>query len=64
MKKLSKKNKDLLPTIMGGVMAVSTAWLLIDWHNFEFSKKNIFILFLSTINAIAGYYTTLKNEDN
>ncbi len=48
---------------MGVVMAVSTAWLLIDWHNFEFSKKNIFILFLSTINAIAGYYTTLKNEN-
>lgn len=58
-----KKRNDLIATIAGGVMAVSTAWLLIDWHNFEFSKKNIFILFLSTINAIAGYYTTLKNEN-
>lgn len=58
-----KKRNDLIATIAGLVMAVSTAWLLIDWHNFEFSKKNIFILFLSTINAIAGYYTTLKNEN-
>lgn len=58
-----KKRNDIIATIMGGVMAVSTVWLLIDWHNFEFSKKNIFILFLSTINAIAGYYTTLKNEN-
>ena len=58
-----KKRNDLIATIAGVVMAVSTAWMLIDWHNFEFSKKNIFILFLSTINAIAGYYTTLKNEN-
>ena len=58
-----KKRNDLIATIAGAIMAVSTAWLLIDWHNFEFSKKNIFILLLSTINAIAGYYTTLKNEN-
>lgn len=63
MKRLSKKNKDLLPTIAGAVLAVSTAWLLIDWENFELNKRNIFIILLSTINALAGYYTTLKNEN-
>lgn len=63
MKKLNKKKSDLFATIAGVVMAVSTAWLLIDWNNFEFTKRNIFILILSTLNAVAGYFTTLKNEN-
>lgn len=64
MKKLNKKKSDLFATIAGVVMAVSTAWLLIDWNNFEFTKRNIFILILSTLNAVAGYFTTLKANEN
>lgn len=64
MKKLGKRKSDVLATIAGLVMAITTAWLLIDWNNFEFTKKNIFILILSTLNAIAGYFTTLKANEN
>jgi hypothetical protein len=64
MKKLSKKNKDLLATIMGGILAVTTAWLLIDWENFEFHNRHVFVITLSTVNALAGYYTTFKHNEN
>lgn len=59
-----KKKKDLLATIAGALVALSTAWLLIDWENFVWDKHNIFVLCLSGVNALAGYYTTLKGKDD
>ena len=61
--KLTKKGRNNLATIAGWVVAITTSWLLIDWATFEFNKHNIAVLFLSTLNAIAGHATTLIGKD-
>ena len=63
MKKLNKKSKDNLATYAGLMVAVMTSWMLIDWHNFEFTPKNIFVLGISTLNAVAGWLTTFKEKE-
>lgn len=60
----SKKGRDLLSTIAGCIVAMTTSWLLIDWNNFDFTGKNIFVLVLSAVNGLAGYVTTLKGDES
>ncbi len=61
--KLSKKQRSQLSTIMGGVVAVATAWVTIDWANFALDFKSIAPLVLSGLVALGGYMTTINSKD-
>jgi hypothetical protein len=52
---------DHMSTIMGISVAVSTAWLTIDWKTFDISKEYPKLI-LSAIIAIGGYVTTIKTK--
>jgi hypothetical protein len=62
--KLSKKQRSIISTVMGGVVAVCMAWQLVDWDTFEFDFRHIFPLFLSGMVAIGGHMTSLNKKDN
>lgn len=46
-------------TIMGIIVAISSAWITIDWTTFDI-KKEYPKLILSAIIAIGGYRSTIK----
>lgn len=50
-----------ISTIMGILVAVSTAWMTIDWTTFNILKEYPKLL-LSAIIAIGGYVTTIKTK--
>lgn len=56
---------DYGATLMGLLVAISNAWLNIDWINFDI-KKEYPKLILSAIIAIGGYKSIvkLKNKTN
>lgn len=61
--KLTKKQRSILSTVMGGVVAVATAWVTVDFENFAFDFKHIAPLVLSGLVAIGGYMTTINSKD-
>ena len=63
MTKLNKKQRSLISTIMGAVVAVATAWVTIDWANFAFDFRSIAPLVLSGLVALGGYLTTINGKD-
>lgn len=52
---------DHMSTVMGILLAVSTAWMTIDWTTFDISKEYPKLV-LSAIIAIGGYVTTIKTK--
>lgn len=50
-----------ISTLIGILVAVSTAWMTIDWTTFDI-KKEYPKLILSAIIAIGGYVTTIKTK--
>ena len=50
-----------ISTLMGILVAISTAWMTIDWTTFDI-KKEYPKLILSAIIAIGGYVTTIKTK--
>lgn len=64
MIKLTKKQRSLISTIMGALVAIAVAWQGVDWANFTFEFKNIAPLFLSAMIAIGGKFTSLNVKDD
>jgi hypothetical protein len=64
MMSLTKKQRSLISTIMGAVVAVCMAWQLVDWENFVFDFKHVFPLFLSGMVALGGYMTRINGKEN
>lgn len=60
MKKLFNKfNSDFLATTCGLIVAIATAWMTIDWTNFNIAKEYPKLV-LSAIIAGGGYFSTMK----
>lgn len=61
--KLNKKQRSILSTVMGGVVAIATAWVTVDFENFAFDFNHIAPLVLSGLVALGGYMTTINSKD-
>jgi hypothetical protein len=61
---LSKRHRNLLSTLFGAIVAISTAWVSVEWETFAFDFKHIFPLFLSGMVAIGGHMTSLNKKDD
>ena len=49
-------------TLLGLLVAVSNAWLTIDWDNFEWSLNNGIKIGISAVIAMGGYISTIKTK--
>lgn len=49
---LTKKQRSLISTIMGAIVAVCIAWQGVDWDNFQLDFKHIAPLVLSGMVAL------------
>jgi hypothetical protein len=58
---MKKINKSLASTIIGLFVAVASAWITIDWTNFDI-KKEWMKLVLSAVIAAGGFLTQLKEK--
>ena len=54
-----KKLADYGATALGLIVAISSAWMTIDWAIFDIIKEWPKLV-LSTIIAVGGYVSTLK----
>ncbi len=61
MKKIKENWESKLSTIMGFIVAISTAWITIDWVTFDI-KKEYPKLILSALIGIGGYMTKIKSN--
>jgi hypothetical protein len=61
--KLTSKQRNLLSTIFGGIVAIATAWVGVEWDTFAFDFKHIAPLVLSGLVALGGYMTTINSKD-
>lgn len=61
--KLTKKQRSILSTVMGGIVAVATAWVTVDFETFAFDFKHIAPLVLSGLVALGGYMTSINSKD-
>ena len=57
-----KKQASLISTIMGYAVAISMAWLTIDWTNFDIQKEYPKLIF-SAIIALGGHVTSINVKD-
>lgn len=62
MKKIKQNWQSHTSTIIGGIVAIATAWSTIDFSTFEFSK-DWHKLIIPAIIAIGGYVTKLNVND-
>ena len=62
MKQLKNNWESKLSTAMGFIVAVSTAWVTIDWTVFDIHKEYPKLI-LSAMIAIGGYLTKIKSND-
>jgi hypothetical protein len=61
--KLTKKQRSLISTIMGAIVAVATVWVTVDFETFSFDFKHIAPLVLSGLVALGGYMTSINSKD-
>ena len=63
MTKLQKKNKQTsrAATILGICVAIASAWITIDWTNFNITKEYPKLI-LSGIIAYGGYISRIKTD--
>lgn len=62
MKKIKENWQSQTSTIIGGIVAIATAWSTIDFSTFEFSK-DWHKLIIPAMIAIGGYVTKLNVND-
>jgi hypothetical protein len=61
--KIIKENwQSKLSTIMGLIVAISTAWITIDWTLFDIQKEYPKLI-LSALIAIGGYITKINTNE-
>ena len=63
MKRIKENWQSKLSTIMGFIVAISTAWITIDWTSFDIQKEYPKLI-LSALIAIGGYMTKIKSKVN
>ena len=61
MKKIKQNWESKLSTIMGFIVAISTAWITIDWVTFDINKEYPKLI-LSALIGIGGYMTKIKSD--
>lgn len=54
-----KLNGSMLATILGALTSVCTAWAVIDFDNFNFSKDWIKLIIIG-LPALGGYMSTIN----
>ena len=62
MRKIKENWESKLSTIMGFIVAISTAWITIDWVTFDINKEYPKLI-LSALIGIGGYMTKIKSND-
>ena len=62
MKKIKQNWESKLSTLMGFIVAISTAWITIDWVTFDINKEYPKLV-LSALIGIGGYMTKIKSDD-
>ena len=62
MNKIKQNWESKLSTIMGFIVAISTAWITIDWVTFDINKEYPKLI-LSALIGIGGYMTKIKSND-
>ena len=62
MKKIRQNWESKLSTLMGFIVAISTAWITIDWVTFDINKEYPKLI-LSALIGIGGYMTKIKSND-
>jgi len=62
MKKIKQNWESKLSTVMGFIVAISTAWITIDWVTFDINKEYPKLI-LSALIGIGGYMTKIKSDD-
>jgi len=60
---LTKKERNLLSTLFGAIVAIATAWVSVEWETFAFDFKHLAPLVLSGLVALGGYMTTINAND-
>jgi hypothetical protein len=63
MKRIKENWQSKLSTIMGFIVAISTAWITIDWTSFDIQKEYPKLI-LSALIAVGGYMTKLTTNEN
>ena len=61
MNKIRQNWESKLSTLMGFIVAISTAWITIDWTVFVFEKEYPKLI-LSALIGIGGYLTKIKSN--
>jgi len=59
---MKKLNPDFTATALGLLVAISNAWMTIDWDNFEWNANNCVKICISAIIAMGGYVSTIKTK--
>jgi len=62
MRKIKQNWESKLSTLMGFIVAISTAWITIDWVTFDINKEYPKLI-LSALIGIGGYLTKIKSND-
>lgn len=62
MRKIKENWESKLSTLMGFIVAISTAWITIDWVTFDINKEYPKLI-LSALIGIGGYMTKIKSDD-
>jgi hypothetical protein len=63
MSKIKQNWESKLSTLMGFIVAISTAWITIDWVTFDINKEYPKLI-LSALIGIGGYMTKIKSDVN
>jgi hypothetical protein len=63
MKKIKENWQSHTSTIIGGIVAIATAWSTIDMSTFDISK-DWFKLIIPAIIALGGYLTKINTKVN
>ena len=61
MRKIKQNWESKLSTAMGFIVAISTAWITIDWVTFDINKEYPKMI-LSALIGIGGYMTKIKSD--
>ena len=61
MNKIRQNLESKLSTVMGFIVAISTAWITIDWTVFDINKEYPKLI-LSALIGIGGYMTKIKSD--
>ena len=63
MRKIKQNWESKLSTVMGFIVAISTAWVTIDWVTFDINKEYPKLI-LSALIGIGGYMTKINSKVN